>query len=71
MSNVLDNTYISGLRISAEAETIDKILRVYKVYTPELHAILTAMLQILPDARPSAEDLLAFDWLREEVNTVA
>ncbi|KAK7064513.1 kinase-like domain-containing protein [Favolaschia claudopus] len=60
-----------GLRISAEAETVDMILQVYNLYTPELGAILTAMLQILPDARPSAKDLLAFDWLREEVHTDA
>ena len=45
---------------------MDKILRVHKVYTPKLHAILTAMLQILPDDHASAKDLLGFDWLREE-----
>ncbi|THV01492.1 kinase-like protein [Dendrothele bispora CBS 962.96] len=50
-----------------KAETMEKILRAHKVYTPELHAILTAMLQILPDDRLSAKDLLGFDWLREEV----
>ncbi|KAF5392346.1 hypothetical protein D9757_001442 [Collybiopsis confluens] len=60
-----------GLRISAEVETMDQILHVHKAYTPELYAILTAMLQILPEARPSAKDLLAFDWLREEVHTVS
>ncbi|KAJ8088906.1 hypothetical protein PM082_014152 [Marasmius tenuissimus] len=55
-----------GLRTSAEAEAMDTILRAYKIYTPGLHAILSAMLQVLPDNRPSAKELLAFDWLREE-----
>ncbi|KAJ8088910.1 hypothetical protein PM082_014156 [Marasmius tenuissimus] len=58
-------TYSSGLRISEEAEAMGKLLRAYKVYTPELH--VSAMLQVLQDDRPSAKDLLACDWLREEV----
>ncbi|KAH6899264.1 kinase-like protein [Coprinopsis sp. MPI-PUGE-AT-0042] len=55
-----------GLRLSADPEPIEAILRVYNVHTPELSAILTAMLRIVPDERATAKDLLAFEWLREE-----
>ncbi|KAL4065056.1 kinase-like protein [Scleroderma citrinum] len=53
-----------GLKITAESEPLDAILRTYNVYTPELNTFLGVMLQILPDDRPSAKSLLVSDWLQ-------
>lgn len=53
-----------GLKITAESEPLDAILRTYNIYTPELNTFLGAMLRILPDDRLSAKSLLASDWLQ-------
>jgi serine/threonine protein kinase len=57
--------YVLGLKISAQTEPLDDILRIYNVYMPELSTFLNSMLQILPDDRLSAKSLLASDWLQQ------
>ena len=63
---VAHNIHLTVLRFSAAPEPLSRILSVYNMYDPELDEMLSAMLQILPEDRPSAKELLQFAWLNEE-----
>ncbi|KAI0793058.1 kinase-like domain-containing protein [Irpex lacteus] len=47
-------------------ESLQEILEIYGVYTPDLLEFLTAMLRVHPDDRLSATELQTLPWLRDE-----
>ncbi|KAJ3858775.1 kinase-like protein [Lentinula novae-zelandiae] len=54
-----------GLRLrigDAQRESLQTILEIYNVYDASLLELLTAMLQVHPDDRPSAKELQNFAW---------
>ena len=54
------------VRIDAEyCESLQQILEIYDVYSPDLLEFLTAMLRVYPEDRLSARQLQKLSWLRQ------